>query len=320
MKKFVIKSLIFALSFLAMAYVTDEITSDSLRKSKQGYFGVWNVLLTGKINADIVINGSSRAWVQIDPAVLERQFHKRTYNIGIDAYAFHMQYCRYLLLVQRSKIPKTIIQVLDYSIFNKAEYLYYPDQFFPYLSDSTINKCISEYKGISRLDQMIPFFRYRGKTQLFSHAAKILLRPDLNEPDRYNGFQAQNFPWNDDLEKAKLSFPNYHEPVDSSVVNLFRKYIEDCQHRGIKLIFVYPPDYIEGQDFVKNRKDIFALFERIAKHYQIPYYDYSNHPMAMERKYFYNTEHLNASGSELFTRIFCADLRSIIGDERPKPK
>jgi hypothetical protein len=319
MKNFLIRFTLFALLLLTLSWLADKLISSALRRSKQLDYGVWNDLLEGKVNADIIIHGSSRAWVQVNPARFEDVFKRKTYNLGIDAYGFHMQYCRHLELLQHNTLPSTIIHVLDYSIFDKADSLYSPQQFFPYLNDSLIAAFTSSYKGIDWFDRTLPFLRYVGETATLRHAAKILLRPDSNTPDKINGFQAQHLSWNNDLQNARNKLKDsYYEPVDSTIVNLFKKYIEECRAKKIQLILVYPPEYIEGQDFVRNRRDILKLFENIASQYELPYLDYSHHPICNDRQYFYNTEHLNAAGSDLFTDIFINDIKTLlVSNTRP---
>jgi hypothetical protein len=269
--------------------------------------------MNGQVDADIIIHGSSRAAVQFDPRIFEKELGLKTYNLGIDAFGFHMQYCRHRLLLENNKKPSTIIQVLDYSVFDKAEQLYYPEQFYPYLENNTVWNSVASYKGINQFEKVVPFFRYVGHRRSLQHAAKIFLQPHRNKPDRFNGFQPQYLSWNDDFETAKTKLGNqYYEPVDSAIVKLFTNYIEECKRENIRLVFIYPPEYIEGQTLVQNRKEILSLFKSIAARYNIPYYDYSSHPISYDKTYFYNSQHLNVNGSILFTEIVVRELKSSI--------
>jgi len=309
MKSFLIRFTIFITILLGLSWLLDIIITQSLQKSKQLEFASWNDLRQGRIDADIIIHGSSRAWVQINPAIIENKFHRRTYNLGLDAFGFHMQYCRHLLLLKHNKQPKIIIHVLDYSLFDKGNFLFNPDQFLPFIGDSIIDTFTEQYKGIDYFDRTLPFWRYVGHQRTIRHAGKILLRPDKNIADRINGYEPQYRLWNKDLESARtLMKAGKTEPIDSAVVSLFKKYIRDCRQRNIRLILIYPPEYIEGQNFIRNRKEILDLFREIAEENDVPYFDYSTHPISWQQKYFYNTEHLNAEGSDVFTKVLCEDL------------
>jgi hypothetical protein len=76
------------------------------------------------------------------------------------------------------------------------------------------------------------------------------------------------------------------------------------------LIFVYTPEYIEGQKYVSNRAQIMGLYKKYSKQYQIPFYDFSNDSISYQKKYFYNVSHLNRLGSELFTAQLIDTLKT----------
>jgi hypothetical protein len=78
--------------------------------------------------------------------------------------------------------------------------------------------------------------------------------------------------------------------------------------QGIKLIFVYTPEYVEGQDFVQNREKIFEIYQSISKSEEIPFWDYSKDSISFEKQLFYNSEHLNDFGATIFSKKFSKDL------------
>ncbi len=79
---------------------------------------------------------------------------------------------------------------------------------------------------------------------------------------------------------------------------------------NIKLIFVYTPEYIEGQKFVSNREQIMGLYKKFSQQHHIPFYDFSNDSISYKKKYFYKKSHLNRVGSQLFTKKLIDTLKS----------
>src|ERR1700761_3042758 len=74
MKKFIFQFLIFLAPFFLIAPFADIFLSRELKKSHvyaDSEYPTWNDILYGKVNAEIIINGSSRAWVQINPTMIE---------------------------------------------------------------------------------------------------------------------------------------------------------------------------------------------------------------------------------------------------------
>lgn len=74
---------------------------------------------------------------------------------------------------------------------------------------------------------------------------------------------------------------------------------------------VYTPEYIEGQEFTKNRSDIIQLFQEKSEQYQFPFLDYSNDTLSYDKQYFYNAMHLNKTGAELFTDKLIEDIQQL---------
>jgi len=75
------------------------------------------------------------------------------------------------------------------------------------------------------------------------------------------------------------------------------------------VIFVYTPEYIEGQKFISNRNDVLGIVSRFSTKYDIPFYDFSNDSITFQRQYFYNTMHLNKAGAEKFTNGLIGKLK-----------
>ncbi len=91
---------------------------------------------------------------------------------------------------------------------------------------------------------------------------------------------------------------------------LFNQFIKEIKEEDIDLIFVYGPEYIEGQDFVKNRNEIFSIYEEISNKEKIPFFNYSDDNMCFDKLLFYNSQHLNKKGANKFTEELIKDLQT----------
>ncbi|MGM0933392.1 MAG: hypothetical protein ACQEWD_08105 [Bacteroidota bacterium] len=79
--------------------------------------------------------------------------------------------------------------------------------------------------------------------------------------------------WNDDLKKAKRNKSNLVIKIDPKLVEDFKVFLDECENNNIEVVFVYTPQYIEGQDFVSNRNEIKSLYKEISKNRRIPFFD-----------------------------------------------
>lgn len=273
-------------------------------------YEVMNDIYQGNATCDIAIYGSSRAWVHIDPEILQESLHASTYNFGIDGHNFGLQYMRHLELLKFNKKPKVILLSLDVFSMEKGKNLYNAEQFLPYmLWNKNIRNFTSSYNGYSRIDYFFPMIRYIGKKSILSSAAANIYKENAIKY-RKRGYKGMPRIWNRDLSKAKRGGRRYERQIDPTLVKLLEKFVLECADLGIKLILVYTPEYIEGQEFVANRTKIIDVYSSLAKKHQLLFLDYSKSEICMNKDYFYNASHLNNKGSELFTKILADDLKN----------
>jgi hypothetical protein len=310
MKEFLKNILSIVLPIAFVAYPADVIISYQLKKNNtfaSGEYSTWNDLYHGDINAEMLIYGSSRAWVHIDPEMLEKNFERKTYNLGIDGHNFWLQLLRHKTYSQLNLKPKYIIYSLDVHTLSKREDLFNLEQFIPYMLFNTeIKEYTSSYDGFSNVDFNVPIVRFRRVKNLLSG----LVNSFNSEPMRIKGFYGVDRTWNNDLLNAQKENEDYQVIQDSVSIGLFHKFLTECKESNIKIIFVYTPEYIDGQNFVKNREEIFSQFTILSEKFDIPFLNYSNDDICSKKEYFYNASHLNEKGSEIFTQKLVKDLKS----------
>ncbi len=312
MKKLIVNLIVFLIPLVIFMFLADWFLSSQLRHSRDGEFSVWNDIYDSKVNADIVVYGSSRAMVHMDPIIIKDSLHVNAYNLGLNGHNFWLQYFRHKELLKYNKSPKFIIHSVDIFTLVKRNDLFNMEQFLPYmLFNREIEQWTGSYKGYTIYDYFIPLVRYYGQYKTIGHVLKTsVMGYTKSDSARYLGFSAQDQAWNDDLVKARIKFPDFRAKIDPASVELFNKYLQECQDSGIGIVLVYTPEYVEGQDFVKNRTDIINTFSYFSAKYNIPFLDYSNDSISYKRDYFYNASHLNSTGARIFTSKLIHDIKS----------
>ena len=314
MKRFLIKFALFLLPIVLLAYGLDVFISSNLRKSNgftKGEMTVWNDLYDKKVNSEILIMGSSRAWVHLDATMIGDSLKTRAYNLGMDGHNFWMQNYRFQLAMQQQVKPKVVIQSIDVFTLARRKDLFYSEQFLPYMyGNDSLQKITNQFIGFEQYDYSVPLVRYYGKGKAILEAFKMAFGAK-NEPTRVRGYQGQLIPWTNELEEAKKKMDHFTVKMEPQTVALFEKYLQFCKAKGIQVVFVYSPEYIEGQDFIANRKEMMAIYENFSKKYDIPFFDYSADPISYQKEYFYNALHMNKFGAEKFTAEFIEDLRKL---------
>jgi hypothetical protein len=314
MKAIFVKLIIFILPIVLLSIPLDYFLSLNLKKTNScsGEFLVWNDIFDGKANTDIAIYGSSKAWVNFNPRILEDSLKCSAYNFGIDGHNFWLEYLRHKELIKYNKKPRYIIFSLDIFSLEKRPDLYNLDQFLPYmLFNHDIYNYTSSYNGFSTYCYYIPLVRFIGRREALLDATISALNIDNAEPIRLKGYRGMEFAWNNDFATAKAKLNYYEVKIDTASENLFNRFLNECRTDSIKIIMVYSPEYIEFQDFIKDRDRVLSIYREYSLKYNIPVLDYSGDPMCKEIKYFYNSTHLNKTGSEMFTNKLVTDLKKL---------
>lgn len=302
MRQFLIKIgwmiALFAGLYLLVFYCVDK----GLRNSDYRDVGDWNQIRSGEINADILVMGSSRAWRQIDPEIIANATYESVYNMGIDGYHIPMQLAKYDYYLSFNEAPKKIIYILDHFSLDKREDLFNKEQFLTVFDDSKMVESLKQYDGYKFQHYNIPYFRYSGtKEYCLAGFSEFVGLKDF-KADKVNGFRSKDAPWEAAFDLEKKQNPEGKRAMALDSVNLlFDKFLEQRNAEQIEVILVYPPDYIEFQEYINNRDSIFSIYQKHAEKYELKFIDYSNHPLCLSKEYFYNPTHLNAKGSHLLS-------------------
>jgi hypothetical protein len=313
MKGFLKKIIVFLLPLLLLSFLTDRLFNQVKRSvlHAQGEYPVWNDLYDGKANSEILIYGSSRALGHIDPLMISDSLELSSYNLGIDGHNFWLQHLRHELIMQKAEPPKLILHSLDMFTLEKKNDLYNPDQFLPYLwQNREMWDAIHAYNGYHYTDYVCPLVRYYGKTEAILKALKCIANgPEKQAQHRVRGFLSEELTWNDDLSEARKKMKGYRVKLHQESLQLYEHFLEVCAQEHIAVVLVYSPEYYEGRDFVSNRDSVMQLYRSIALKHRLPLLNYSQDSMCLEKKWFYNSSHLNRNGSRAFTQKLIADLK-----------
>ena len=326
MRKFIFKISYFILIPLGISIMLDFIVSNKLKRSSDRPWEneVWNDIYKNNINADIAIYGSSTAWSHFDPKIIENSLNIPCYNFGLDGANFLWQYLRHIEYFKYNNHPKLIILSVDCNTFEKRE-VNPTKQFLPYmLWNFNIYKTLKLHKKMNNgVDFLIPMIRYFdiniidnfksllnvNKNETYSETFNKVFKIQKSGKFRYKGYRGINLEWTSDLEKAKKKFSDYKIGIDTTLISLLENFIFEVNKKNIDLILIHSPTYIKGQNFVKNRNEIISLYEKISTKHNIPFLDYSYSSISYKKELFFNTNHLNKKGSEIFTKQLIDDLQ-----------
>lgn len=271
------------------------------------------------MNADLIINGSSKALVQISPKIIDSVLNLNSYNLGMDGTGFIPQKMQYDLYLKYNKKPEIVVQIVSHGTLYKNVELYKYIKFAPYFDNEEIKKVSKKYKGFSTYDYYIPFIRYSGNPSIVINGLLNTIGIDLRKDNKYKGFLAQDKKWDNSFNDFKNNNPDgVSIRIEEHSIKLFENYIAECKNNNINVILVYPPTFMESKKYIKNEDEIVAYYKYIADKYQVPFLDYSDNVLSYSTEYFYNSQHLNRKGAELFTKELSVDIKNLLENNLSK--
>ena len=307
MKKFLYKILLFTFLIILCAYGLDLFLSWRLRTNENRMYAAWNQVYNDTTDYNLVINGSSRAWTQYSPLILDTTLGVNSFNLGIDGSAINRQIIKYWKYRDLHGVPSYLIQNIDLGTMDYT-YGYEREQFFPYFFyDRALIKDFDQYEKFSFMEKYCPCYRYLGYKEVFlealfhdntGHYFEYLTKGYLGRWDKWDGSQLAK------LDKVECA-------CDTNAIKIFENFLSEVTHEGTKVIFVYAPVYHEVRAKMINEQQMFYMYDSIAKKFDIQILDYNDIPMCYDTTYFYNGTHLNKVGAEMFSTKLAHDIDSI---------
>jgi hypothetical protein len=296
---------------VTLLFVAGFLIDTGLRRIPTGPFGVYNRLMNGDIDAEVLVTGSSRALNGFDPRIIHDVTGARAYNIGINGSQTDMQVAVLKAYLRHNPKPALIVHSLDsFSFVTSRSGVWFPGQYLPYLKEQGI------YDGLRAVDReawkarYLPLYGYAVEDMNFTWLTGLkALLGRFPAEDRYLGFQPRDAAWSEEFAHFKdAAASGVRFPIEPQGVRDLEELLATCRAQGIRVLLVYSPVYVEMQRLERNRDEIFGLFGDLAGRYGAPLWDYSGSAVSRDRGNFVNSQHLNASGAAAFSRQFADQL------------
>ena len=313
MKRFICKCSLFALLAVVGAILLQQIVDHGLKKMTSHTATQTSIsqLLSDTLNADIVIMGNSRALCSYNTAIMEKETGMKTWNIGVSGQPFGISYLRYQLYAWHNKQPKLLIINIDNTELEMISNGFGREEYYPYFSDNMVRSYLDVY-GFTWKDIYVPMYKYFGDYKLIAYGlmSSVGLYPFASQ-QHYHGFFNCDLPFDGQRLHEILSQKELDPACcESDAIQLLEKFLGDLDRQPIHVIFCYAPQY---QLLYKRLQlsDCMNVYHQFSDRYNIPLLDYSSISWGNDSSYFYNANHINLLGSELFTTQLVHDIDSL---------
>ncbi len=303
MKKFVVKVVSTLLAFGIVAFGLDWLITNNLHKSSACFFQSWNDLFYGNLQCDALIMGSSRGFVQYDPAIIDSALGVNSYNLSVDGRCIDAQVVKYHTYCQYNPRPRLIIQNVDFGTMALSNG-YEREQFLPYLFCDTLFNAVKESEGFSAWDRYLPLVRYAGYSEVIKEG--LGLPNKLNQYPLYKGYYGRDEQWNGAAFDAVQNVEFCH---GQEAVRIFDAYLAECKKDGVEVVLVFAPIYIGVTEKMDNPQEMFDFYQMFADKYGFRLLNYTLDSLSYDTSCFYNATHLNREGAISFSAKLANDMK-----------
>jgi len=292
MRKFVINCIFFFIIFFilekSLILLRNKLPDRELDKRLE-------YIITGKVNSDIIVMGSSRGARDIVASQLADSLRTSAYNLsypGSNIY-FH-EYLLTELLKNGNKKPKVLILVIDdpYEMEDNYSLQFRFDRLYPLVKYKSIRNTLTERgeknKILSQLFiiHQLSISNFNPRKQKFTHLDTLLddgsMPVSWQDPKFNRNFSSENVVYDTDKE-------------DQRKVESFIHIVQMCRDNKIALLFACAPNFGKPTIGFKQR-----ITELAGNNSYVMQYDTSK-PAYRDADYFNDIAHLKLNGAAIFT-------------------
>ena len=281
-----------------------------------GQLNTWFGFVNSKTTTcDILFLGNSRVSVTINPKIIDSVTHLNSYCVGPDGTGILTEYMFLKKFLETHNSCKYVVVQLDYlSLVNHVLPYNYPDYYY-FLNDTSVYNVYSPYSWQMRYYYLLKPFVCIWKLVPSTDDAKLTSvlnflkgRKEM-QLDKgikyYKGFWGSPLRWDPNYKPEKPIALDF----DESGFEIVDKIVDLCKSKNCKLLFVYPPVYKDFHKVTLNYAHVNLELQNYAQKKQIPYFNYTTMDICNSKEYFYNIQHLNHKGANIFSTELANDIR-----------
>lgn len=299
------------ISSATIAALASWAVKKGLTRSNVDFFGKMNAAGDATKDANIIMVGSSRTLVHLDPAVIDSVTGLKSYNYGLNAVTIRTCYNIIHYALKMQPHAKWVVLNIDYSMFGINADPYQDPYYYPF--ENSDDSLIMTYTGAKQWIHKLKLLDISMYDDITKYAAiDGFLRPGRKVPGMYKGYLAHEKS-NDFAAPPPAEILHSNTPFSKEGLAILQSVIDLCRHKQVGLLLVLAPyakQYFPDK-YIDNFGAVIHSVDSIAQFNGIPFADYTTMPIAANENYFYNVNHLNSAGAKIYSLAVANSINSI---------
>jgi hypothetical protein len=306
--------LIFSLTGIFLLWLITFIIDFGVKHSDDTQVGVVNRIMDHQIDPQIIAFGASAGEVSIDPEIIQKRTGLTCFNSCINGTRF----LQYQGLINEfnaySENNKVMILSESYFSFEKISAVTSIETYLPHLNnDNVYHSLFMIQPDLTWKCKYIPFYKYIAATHIYYKNAAIGWNNFLHHRS-YSGLGY--FPvdrnWEPDADATIESMGRFVITFDPVIIDQYIKVIRNAESRNRKVVILLTPEFSEMLEKVTDINPLRAKLDSIATVTKAVFLDFTTQPICKDKTMFYNSIHLNETGSKIFSAILADSLKKIV--------
>lgn len=290
-----------------------------VRHSNSEQTGKVNNIVNHSIDPQLIVFGSSVSEVGVNAPLIRQKTGLSVYNCSMNGTRF-MQYKGLIDEFNGySKNNQYVVLVETYFSFEKTDALAYIDRYLAQIGNHNLYSSLYEMQpGLVWKCRYVPFYKYVAATHVYYKNSAIGWKNIVRKTpaDTALGYAPVDASWQLDADEAIKNTPHFDISIDSAIVTKYMETIGELEKSGRKVIIVMTPMYTEMLQRVTDMAPLRRRLREISASTGARFLDFSANPLCDQKKFFYNSNHLNLQGSVAFSQVLADSLQLII---KPRP-
>ncbi|PZX47649.1 hypothetical protein [Algoriphagus chordae] len=294
-------------------FFVDYAVTIGIRNSNFEDIPAWKDLFEGKIDDDLVILGSSRAYNHFDPKQIEEKTGISTYNLAFTGTVYRQQKMKLLTYLNYNPRPKILAWVLDLHTFTESDNFYGYEKLIAFNEYMEVKIALQTYNLYPNTYQFLPLSKYGNRPVIMWMGLKNYFFGSKEPLSVYKGYSGRDLKWDgSEFEKLrKVNIDGVFTEFSKSEIDDFEKVINKLKEDEIDIILIFSPIYAKVLEYENNSKSIISNYKDMARKLDVSFLDYSQLEINRDTVYFYNANHLNAKGVKKFMTLFSRDINML---------
>lgn len=300
MKAFLLKLIVFGLLCIGVDRGVGAILKYLNDHAKGGYTQREN-FISGRVDTDILIFGSSRAAHHYVPAILWDSLQMSSFNCGSDGHGVIYAYGKLKTVLSRVSPKVVILDFISYLDLEKGDPVKDLAPLRPYYDYPGLDSLFRDIDATERWKMLSRCYPYNS--QVLQLINDYRSNPVLSQDHGYLPLYGEmNY---EPPKKPHVETPGI-DPVKRKYLEAFIKEVKAHS----KLIVFVSPTYGEADP------GLYAVMKALCEAYQVPVFNHLNDSsITRHRNWFVDPVHLNDEGAGIYTKSIIGEIKRALAQE-----